>query len=116
MITLANSFIEVEMDPDHGAEIMSVRRPGRSNVLAAYDWRSPLRASRSISYGDEASDWLSEYRGGWQELFPNGGASCTVAGVPLPFHGEVSQARWRTDEQSDVSITVSTADQVAPGA
>lgn len=108
MIKLANGSIEVELNPDHGAEIMSVARPGRPNVLASYDWRSPLEASRSTSYGDEASDWLSEYRGGWQELFPNGGASCTVAGVPLPFHGEVSQARWRVDEQSDDAITVST--------
>lgn len=108
MITLANGSIEVELDPDHGAEIMSVRRPGRPNVLASYDWRSPLRASQSTSYGDEANDWLSGYRGGWQELFPNGGAACTVAGVPLPFHGEVSQARWQVDAQSDAAVTVST--------
>lgn len=109
MITLANGFIEVELEPDHGAEIMSVRRPGRTNVLASYDWRSPLWASQSRSYGDEANDWLSEYRGGWQELFPNGGAACTVAGVPLPFHGEASRARWQVVAQSDVSATLSTA-------
>ena len=108
MITLANDRIEVTLDPDHGAEIMSVRRPGRPNVLASYAWRSPLPAGRSTGYGDEVNDWLSEYRGGWQELFPNGGAACTVAGVPLPFHGEVSRARWRIDAQSNDSVTVST--------
>ena len=43
------------------------------------------------------ADWLSEYRGAWQELFPNAGAACTVLDVPLPFHGEVSTARWDVD-------------------
>lgn len=108
MLRLSNASIEVEVDPDRGGEIMSVRRPGRPNVLASYAWRSPLEASRSSSYGDAASDWLSEYRGGWQELFPNGGAACTVAGVPLPFHGEVSRARWRIDGQTADTLTIST--------
>jgi galactose mutarotase-like enzyme len=108
MLELSNASIEVTVNPDHGGEIMSVRRPGRPNVLAAYDWRAPLEAGRSTTYGDEGSDWLSEYRGGWQELFPNGGAACTVAGVPLPFHGEVSRARWRVDEQSEDALTIST--------
>jgi hypothetical protein len=108
MLKLANASIEVEVNPDLGGEIVSLRRPGRANVLASYDWRSPLEASRSTSYGDEGNDWLSEYRGGWQELFPNGGAACTVAGVPLPFHGEVSRARWRIEAQSDDALTIST--------
>lgn len=108
MIRLANASIEVDINPDLGGEIVTVRRPGRRNVLASYEWRSPLQASRSTSYGDEEIDWLSEYRGGWQELFPNGGSACTVAGVPLPFHGEVSRARWRIDEQSEQAVTIST--------
>ncbi len=108
MIRLSNDSIEVDIDPVGGGQIMSVQRPGRPNVLASYSWRSPLPASRSASYGDEASDWLSEYRGGWQELFPNAGAASTVEGVPLPFHGEVSRARWRVDEQTDQAIVIST--------
>jgi hypothetical protein len=64
-------------------------------VLAAYDWQAPLPARSSRSYGDQTLDWLSEYRGGWQELFPNAGNACEVMGVPLPFHGEVSRAEWQ---------------------
>ena len=37
-------------------------------------------------------DWLSHYRGGWQVMFPNAGAECTVDGLPHPVHGEVSSA------------------------
>ncbi len=108
MILLANEHIEVQLDPDHGAEILSVRRPGGPNVLATYDWVSPVWASRSTSYGDAETDWLSEYRGGWQELFPNAGAACRVEGVPLPFHGEVSRARWAVHDQGADHVTLTT--------
>lgn len=108
MLRLANDAIEVELDPDRGADIRSIRTPGGANVLATADWASPLPASRSVSYGDPVSDWLSEYRGGWQELFPNAGAPCTVMGVPLPFHGEVSTARWEVIEQVADAVTLRT--------
>jgi hypothetical protein len=108
VLRLATSQIEVEVDPDRGADILAIRRPGGANVLATADWASPLRASRSASYGDPVSDWLSEYRGGWQELFPNPGAPSAAMGVPLPFHGEVSTARWEVVEQSPVALTLRT--------
>jgi hypothetical protein len=94
MIELKNAAIQVVVDPDHGAEVVRLAGADGINVLSAPDWRSPLPASASRSYGDETLDWLSEYRGGWQELFPNAGPPCEVMGVPLAFHGEVSRARW----------------------
>ena len=108
MIRLANDAIEVTVDAERGAEILSVRRPGGRNVLATYDWASPLRASDSSTYGDAVADWLSEYRGGWQELFPNAGAPCVVQGVALPFHGEVSRARWEVVSQTADEVVLRT--------
>ncbi len=108
MLHLANEMMEVDLEPDRGAEVLAIRRPGGPNVLATYDWASPLPASRSTTWGDGASDWLSEYRGGWQELFPNAGAPCTVLGVPLPFHGEVSATHWSIDARTDDAVTMST--------
>ena len=107
-IRLATPHIEVEVDPDRGADILAIRRPGGANALATYAWQTPLRASRSASYGDLATDWLSEYRGAWQELFPNAGAACRVMDVPLPFHGEVSTARWEVADLTATSVTLST--------
>lgn len=108
MLRLAGPRLEVEIEPDRGADILVVRRPGGPNVLATYDWQSPLRASRSSGYGDPELDWLSEYRGAWQELFPNTGAPCEVMGVPLPFHGEVSTARWEVTDHTPDSVTLVT--------
>jgi galactose mutarotase-like enzyme len=99
----------VELAPERGAEIRHIGRPGGANVLATYDWRSPLRASRSSSYGDGTSDWLSEYRGAWQELFPNAGPAATVGGVTVPFHGEVSTAQWDVLERSPTRVVLEVA-------
>ena len=107
-IRLENRHLIVDVVPDRGADIRCVRRPGGENVLAAYDWRSPLPASRSTGYGDSQLDWLSEYRGGWQELFPNAGAACRVDGVQLPFHGEASAAVWHVLEAQRSSVRMAT--------
>jgi hypothetical protein len=91
---LEHDSLRVEVDAEAGAEIQFVGAPGGDNVLASYSWAAPIPVSRSASYGTSELDWLSGYRGRWQELFPNAGDSCTVDGVPLPFHGEVSASRW----------------------
>ena len=74
---LSNGLINVSVNPDRGADISRLGGPDRANLLASYDWETQLRASESCSYGDPALDWLSDYRGGWQELFPNTGAAST---------------------------------------
>ncbi|CAN5656089.1 hypothetical protein BH23CHL8_BH23CHL8_04160 [soil metagenome] len=108
LLRLANRHLEVEVDPDLGAEVRSVRRPGGPNVLARYEWTAPLSVRRSSGYGDAVLDWLSDYRGGWQELFPNAGDACIVDGVPLPFHGEVSRARWDVVASTPAEVTLRT--------
>ena len=109
LIHLSAAELEVEVDPDLGAEIVAVRRPGGANVLATYDWEAPLSVRETGSMGDGELDWLSEYRGGWQELFPNAGAPSVVDGVPLPFHGEASRARWDVLEQAADRVTLRAA-------
>ena len=106
MLTLATSALTVELDPGYGAEIRRIAAPGGRNVLAAYDWDAPVPARRSASYGSSMLDWLSAYRGGWQELFPNAGPECVVDGVPLPFHGEASVSAWDVVARTPASATL----------
>ena len=93
-VNLKTPHLSVIVDTDQGAEITHIVGPDGRNVLYMGDWKTPLPARISRTYGNDALDWLSEYRGGWQELFPNGGGSGTVMDVPIPFHGEVSRAIW----------------------
>ena len=89
----------VELDERLGGEITRIKH-GDRDVLASYNWASPVPASRSLGYGDPKLDWLSEYRGGWQLLVPNAGAACVVDGVPLPFHGEWSRTQVTVIERA----------------
>ena len=89
----------VEIDERLGGEITRVRYD-TAELLAVYDWKSPVRVSSSSGYGDPKLDWLSEYRGGWQLLVPNAGAACVVDGVPLPFHGEWSRTAVTVTERA----------------
>jgi hypothetical protein len=101
LIELESEFLRVVIDPDRGGQIVFVGSPDGQNVLMYEDWISPLPAAESQSYGSDVLDWLSGYRGGWQELFPNAGAPTTAGPLPLPIHGEASRSRWSVLEQSD---------------
>ena len=100
-IVLDNGALSVRVDVGLGAEITYLGKPGGDNLLFRGDWQSSLPVATSQSYGNQALDWLSAYRGGWQELFPNAGGGGTVMGTPLPFHGEVSRTAWRAEWHED---------------
>lgn len=105
-MVIANAAIRVAVTPGRGAEIRFVGHPDGENVLADYDWSTPVPASRSTSYGSAELDWMSEYRGGWQELLPNAGDACVVEGVPVAFHGEASASAWDVVEHAAASVTL----------
>lgn len=107
MIRLETDHLEVVVNEDRGAEIVRLARPAGRNRLAWIDSDWPLRAGAGGVYQSAELDWLSEHRGGWQEMFPNAGAGCTVRGIPHPVHGEVSMAPWQVVERSgDSEVTL----------
>lgn len=100
MIRLETGHLEVEIDEARGAEVVRLGRPGGVNRLAWIDSDWPLRARAGGAYHSPDLDWLSEHRGGWQEMFPNAGAGCVVDGIPHPVHGEASVAPWRVIDRA----------------
>lgn len=98
MITLQTPAIRVDIDDEYGATIVTVADATGRNALAHYDWETPIPARRGLSYGNDDLDLHSGFRGGWQETFPNAGLPSVVDGIPLPFHGEATTARWSVDE------------------
>ena len=110
-VVLSNGALTVRVDLDLGADITHLGVAEGTNLLFRGDWKSPVRSTDSESYGTQVLDWLSAYRGGWQELFPNAGNAGTVLGTPLPFHGEVSRTRWSAEwhqDGRDVTLTTGT--------
>jgi galactose mutarotase-like enzyme len=91
---LSNSVVEVTVLPAKGADIYSlVDIASGVDVLMKTPWGlqppgSPPRA------GSGQDEFLHNYEGAWQELFPNTGPSCTYQGKKIPMHGEVATLPW----------------------
>ncbi len=67
---------------------------------------------------DPLATFIDAYPGGWQEIFPNGGAPATYLGAQFGQHGEVCNLPWhvRLDEDSEqaVAVTFSVRTQKTP--
>jgi galactose mutarotase-like enzyme len=105
VLKISNGKISVKIDETLGGEIRSIKS-GRTEYLVDFDWKSPIQHRKSESYGNAIFDWLSEYRGGWQVLFPNAGNENTVMGVALPFHGEFGRTYVEVVTQKKNEITI----------
>lgn len=51
--------------------------------------------------------FIDHYEGGWQEIFPNGGAPSVYRGARLAQHGEVSGLPWECEVSADTPERVS---------
>ncbi|MCH7670269.1 MAG: hypothetical protein IIC71_13875 [Acidobacteria bacterium] len=102
MISIESEAIVARVDERNG-DIVFVGRPNGTNRLFFQDWVSPAAGP---GYGSAAMDWLSTYRGGWQELIPNPGNDSEWGGVALPFHGDVRYASWEVVDRSPTSVSL----------
>lgn len=73
-------------------------------------WLSPggLRDPRAAAgtAADDVSAFLDRYRGGWQEVLPNGGAPSRYRGAALAQHGEVAGLPWDAEVTADDAAAV----------
>jgi galactose mutarotase-like enzyme len=106
VLTLHNGMIDISIDVEHGAAITRLSQDGQPNVLAVRTWDTPAPPNPVQSYGDDTSDFLASYAGGWHVLFPNAGDACEVAGVHLPFHGDTARAPWQVVSADDDSVVL----------
>lgn len=82
----------VKIDPARGAEIASVAWRGQE-ILDGWELLHG-GAPDATDFEPGQRTWLSSYRGGWQELLPNSGATAYIDGIHHPFHGAASLAQW----------------------
>jgi uncharacterized protein DUF4432 len=94
-LVIQNDLLSATVLLDKGADIYQlVYKPSAIDVL----WKTPWGLKRPgvgvPSATESTAMWLEVYPGGWQEIFPNGGAACVYKGAELNMHGEASMTSW----------------------
>src|SRR5512141_910213 len=85
---LENEQLRVGILPEKGGDIFEFTYKGTGNAqevqfLMQTPWGLKPPGKQP------PTDFLENYEGGWQELFPNANDACLYRGKEIPFHGEV---------------------------
>jgi hypothetical protein len=107
-VVLESDELRIVVLPDKGAEIHRlVHRESGVDVLFHGPWGlRPPGAPPLEGSGDDEFMW--NYAGGWQELFPSVNEACTYRGRRIPFHGEVATLPWEYEVLSDGEVRFAT--------
>ncbi|HEX7973712.1 MAG TPA: DUF4432 family protein [Anaerolineales bacterium] len=90
LLRLENDRLSVGVLPEKGADICElVYRPSRVQFL--------MQTPSGLQPPGERppAEFVENYEGGWQELFPNCNEACQVNGAEIPFHGEAALLPWQ---------------------
>ena len=82
------------MLPKKGADIYQFIHKAERCGLLDEDAGRPAAARRD----SRQLEFVDNYEGGWQELFPNPGDAYEYQGTLMPFHGEVAFLPWEYDD------------------
>jgi hypothetical protein len=114
LVSLENQVLRVGVDARRGAEIVECLFKPRDVDFAA---RLPL-GPRLAHSPDPQMAFIAGYTGGWQEVFPNGGAPSTHRGARFGQHDEVWQLPWDwqvvSDTDREVGVRFSTLTRLVP--
>jgi len=89
---LDNGWIRIGVLPEKGADIFElIYKPRQVQFLMNTPWglKPPGK--------EPQTDFLENYEGGWNELFPNHSDACEYRGKIIPFHGEVATLPWKIE-------------------
>src|SRR5688572_14774315 len=110
VLRLENEFVSIEILPELGGKIYRwIDKRQKRDYLWQHPRIKPTLVPETTNYDDTFS-------GGWDDLFPNGGA-CQHAGEFYPDHGEYWTKRfeWSVDESADViTLRLSALGAVTP--
>jgi hypothetical protein len=107
-VYLENDLLHITVLPEKGADIYRfIHKPTGLDFL----WKNPVGLYPPGSPPHDGSgefEFLQNYEGCWQELFPSCNDPTTYNGARIPFHGEVAHLAWSytVDNESDNEIAV----------
>ncbi len=107
-VVLENQKLRITILADKGTDIYEfLYKPMDIDFM----WRSPmgLRNQRNFvpSSGSKNGFWYDYYEGGWQDILPSAGPTCTYKGAEFGFHGESSIMPWNFKVIEDTPDRVS---------
>lgn len=101
---LEDALLRVTILPEKGADIVELlHKPSGIDPLFKAPWglQPPGSPPRE---GSADLEFLWNYEGGWQELFPNVNEAVVHRGMTIPFHGEVATLPWRVRRMGDQAL------------
>ncbi|MGH7912192.1 MAG: DUF4432 domain-containing protein [Candidatus Dormibacteraceae bacterium] len=108
-VLLENDRVRVTIDVRHGTEITEFLIRDRALDLVAPGPSGPRKPSR-----DPDLAFVDGYHGGWQEVFPNGGAPSTSEGVRFGQHDEVWRLEWTVEERTEIGAVLTVETRLLP--
>jgi Domain of unknown function (DUF4432) len=112
LVNLENEFLRVGVLAGKGADVVEFNYKPRD---LDFVWLTPGGVQNPASFlstsPDPLATFVDTYPGGWQEVFPNGGAPAVSLGASFGQHGEVSNLPWdvRIEEDSENAAAVTFA-------
>jgi len=94
-VVLENARLRATVLNGLGSEICEFNyKPLDVDFVTVWGERAAAAAGRAGSAPTGLRSFYDAYRGGWQEVMPNGGPPATHAGVEYGQHGEVTRLAW----------------------
>jgi hypothetical protein len=112
-IVLENEFLRLGVLAGKGTDIIELNyKPHDLDFV----WLSPggVRNPTTLlpTSNDPVAPFVESYPGGWQEVFPSGGAPSEYGGAHFGQHGEVYAFQWDVDVLEDTEQSVAVQFQV----
>ena len=104
-LVLENPDLRVTVLTGRGGDVIEFLHKPTDTDFCTFNARGLRPAAESAGRG-----FMDVYYGGWQEVFPSGGAPCRFAGTPLDQHAEVALLPWRArvlrDDPEEVGVSL----------
>ena len=108
LLTLENERLRATIAVSKGADFVEFLDKRRDVDYCAFNDRGPVAPIAGGAAPDALANWTDVYTGGWQEVFPSGGAPSSYRGAPLGQHAEVALLPWEAhileDEPECVAV------------
>jgi len=106
-VTVENEALRLTVLPDKGADIYElVDLASGVDPLFKGPW-GLLPPGSAPREGSGDVEFLWNYEGAWQELFPNVNEAASYGGRQIPFHGEVATLPWDVQAEGPEALRCS---------